>query len=173
MPGWLITVISIAGSALISGVIGYLVKRSLDKYFKKRDEKEEQIKRQAQELEELRAKQEQEALEKFIKEAIRSETEPLGKKLDAVANGTLSGLRNSILTCYYKCLEKGYRNDWDYQNVHHLNDSYLDLNGNSYVADVMRRFDELPTKEDWLKAKAKKKAPAKKSTKKILVENKD
>lgn len=173
MPGWLITLISIAGSALISGVIGYLVKRSLDKYFQKRDAKEQEFKRQALELEALKEKEEKELLDKTIRDAIKQETEPLARKLDAVANGTLSGLRNSILTCYYKCLEKGYRNDWDYQNVHHLNDSYLDLNGNSYVADVMRRFDELPTKEEYLKSKKKKTTSTKnaKPKKKILVES--
>ena len=36
-------------------------------------------------------------------------------------------------------------------------DSYKDLNGNSYVEDVVNRFDELPTKEEYQAEKFRKK----------------
>ena len=63
--------------------------------------------------------------------------------MKAIGGGTLSSLRNDILTCYYRCVEKGYRNDWDYTNIHDLYKSYSELHGNSFVADVMERFDNL------------------------------
>ena len=97
-----------------------------------------------------------------MREAVSEEIKPLTadvgsikEQLVKVENGALSTLRNDILTCYYKCVEKGYRNDYDYQNVHHMYDAYKDLNGNSYVADVVARFDALPTKEEYRASKKK------------------
>lgn len=111
-----------------------------------------------------------------VDEKIDSRIDALENKIDHVGDGTLSGLRNSILTCYYKCVEKKYRNDYDYQNMHHMYDSYKDLNGNSYVEDIMTRFDDLPTKEEYeaqIVARANKKKASAKKAKKVLVEDKD
>lgn len=92
-----------------------------------------------------------------LREIIRSETSELtnelkqiNKKIDKISDGTLSTLRNDILTYYYKCVDKGYRNDYDYTNIHDLYEAYVGLNGNSFVEDVMHRFDALPTKEEYM-----------------------
>lgn len=174
LPEWAVAIISIAGSAFISTFIGFLLKRSLNKYFEKKDAVEKDKAEKLAKLEALEKKQDEEKLLDLIRAVIGEEVLPLEKKLDAVADGTLSSLRNMILTCYYKCVEKGYRNDYDYQNIHHMDDSYTDLNGNSYVADVIKRFDELPTKEQY-DAKRKEHKQSKKSTpkkKQVLVEDK-
>lgn len=93
-----------------------------------------------------------------MRKMIADEVAPIGEtiaqikdKLDQVGDGTLSSLRNDILKCYYDCLAKGYRNDFDYENLHDLYTSYDGLNGNSFVADIVKRFDELPTKEQYRK----------------------
>lgn len=65
-----------------------------------------------------------------------------------MSEGELSSLRNDILTCYYRCREKGYRGDWDYTNIHDLYDAYKQLHGNSFIDDVMKRFEALPAKEE-------------------------
>lgn len=95
-----------------------------------------------------------------IREVIREEVAPLKEDLENVKvqinigqKGTRAGLRNDILTCYYRCCEKGYRGDWDFENIHLLFDAYLNLNGNSFIKDVMERFKELPTKEEYAKGK--------------------
>lgn len=95
-----------------------------------------------------------------MREVLQQENKPVNDKLDqltlrlgSVENGCLSGLRNDILTCYYRCKEKGYRNDYDYQNVHHLYEAYDELHGNSFIADIMDRFDKLPVKEDTVPVK--------------------
>lgn len=94
----------------------------------------------------------------IIREVVRDEVGPLGDKVDSVSDrldkvceGTLCSLRNDILKCYYQCVAKGYRNDYDYQNVHDLYAAYEDLNGNSFIRDIMIRFDALPTKEEYKK----------------------
>lgn len=99
-----------------------------------------------------------------IREVFCEEVKPLQKQMCDIqqmvihiSNGTLSTLRNDILICYYSCVDKGYRNDYDYTNIHDLYESYRELNGNSFVSDIMERFDKLPTKEEWLKAKEEEK----------------
>lgn len=104
----------------------------------------------SQHVKELKRKEQAEE----IRNAIAEEVKPICEKMDyindrleKIGNGTLSTLRNDILRCYYDCLAKGYRNDYDYENLHDLYDSYDELNGNSFVSDIMSRFDALPTKE--------------------------
>ena len=157
MPGWAITLISIAVSALVSGVVGFLIKRHLDRFFSKRDAEESKRITELNELERLRDEQDSKKLVDTIGKMIDDKVNPISKKLNAIGDGTLSSLRNDILTCYYRCVEKGFRNDWDYTNIHDLYESYAELDGNSFVADVMKRFDELQTREQFEKAKKKKK----------------
>ena len=79
---------------------------------------------------------------------IINKMQEIDNRIEKVSNGTLASLRDDILNCYYRCREKGYRNDYDYQNIHDLYDAYDELEGNSFIGDVMSRFDKLPTKED-------------------------
>lgn len=124
--------ISLVVTSCATTFIGIMLKRIFQKQFDKRDE-----------LYKLREEKEEAHRRKMFQEYVA----PINKKLDAIGDGTLSALRNDILTCYYKCLEKGYRNDYDYENIHHMYEAYSELNGNSYVRDIIQRFDALPTKE--------------------------
>jgi len=153
------TLTTCAASAVVSGIvgtiIGFWVKKRVIAKLEKRDA-------DARELEERRAKERTEELKKSLMVAVREELKPTNDKIDGLANtvehikhGTLSSLRNDILTCYYKCCEKGYRNDYDYKNIHELDEAYLELEGNSFIADIIKRFDELPTKEKVKKGKDK------------------
>lgn len=145
---WVTVLVSVAASALVSGVVGYLVKRALDKYFSQKDEKEATQRQNDLELERLREEKIRKERKADMEEIVKKEVNPLSAKLDKLSNGTLSSLRNDILTCYYRCREKGYRGDWDYTNIHDLYEAYTELNGNSFIADVMKRFDALPAKEE-------------------------
>ena len=104
----------------------------------------------SQHVKELRRKEHLDEIRTVITEEIapvNKKLNTISDRLEKVGNGTLSSLRNDILRCYYDCLAKGYRNDFDYENIHDLFESYENLNGNSFVADVLARFDALPTKE--------------------------
>ena len=155
MEPWVIALITGIVSVLSTfGVFGYLGKRWLDKYFLNKDEKIARARENELKLESINREREEEKLKQEIIDVIK----PMEDKLEAIGSGTLSSLRNDILTCYYRCVEKGYRNDWDYTNIHDLYDSYIVLHGNSFIADVMVRFDLLLTKEEWeAKNKNKKK----------------
>ena len=163
MPTWVITLISVAASALVSGVVGFLVKRALDKYFVKKDKEEQDRELRLQELDALREERMRRDRRNDVREVVQEEIKPLSEKVDILTDkvskteeGTLSSLRNDILTCYYRCVEKGYRGDWDFENIHHLYEAYSSLHGNSFVGDVIRRFDTLPTKEEFEKSNKRK-----------------
>ena len=151
IPGWVVTLISVGLSAVVSGVVGYLIKRSFDKYFQKKDREEADQKAQEAELRKFRDEQTRNQRREDLNEILSKRIDPINQKLDVLSNGTLSSLRNDILTCYYRCREKGYRGNWDYTNIHDLYDAYVDLDGNSFVEDLMNRFDSLPAKEEVVK----------------------
>lgn len=175
-------IISVIGTLLaltLSVAIPMIIKHYLQRYIDGRDAKNA-------ELEQLRHEKRRDERKREIKEVVEESTKPIGesigeivakvddvnRQLSKVEDGTLSTLRNDILTCYYKCCEKGYRNDYDYENVHHMFESYAELNGNSFIKDVVGRFDELPTKEEFKTSEANKKKAAAKKPKKVLVESK-
>lgn len=138
MPEWLSILLAIFGG---TGLLSLLVK-DIYSGIKNNTKKAVQRKKEEKKAETLELAAE-------IVKPLETKLDNLTSKLDKVEDGTLSTLRNDILTCYYRCVEKHYRNDYDYQNMHHMFDTYKELNGNSYVADVMERFDNLPTKEEY------------------------
>lgn len=85
---------------------------------------------------------------------IKESVDKIDKKIDLVSEGTLCTLRNDIKNCFYECVSKGYRNDYDYQNIHDLYDAYKQLGGNSFIEDVMYRFDKLTPKEEFIRYKS-------------------
>lgn len=165
MEGWVQTVITVAVSALITTIISTIIGRVLKNRFEKKDAEDRVLKEQEE-------TQRKELIVTVLRDEIKpisNTIEKLSDKLEKIGDGTLSSLRNDILTCYYRCREKGYRNDYDFQNMHDLYEAYSGLNGNSFVADVMDRFDKLPTKEEYREEQEelKKKTISKKITKKV------
>ena len=125
MPTWLTIILALGGSAIITGIIGYILQRTIYKRAEEKDklkaEQEKEIEEEKKELESLRdEKIRKERIDDIrnILKPISDKIDKIDKKLDATAEGTLASLRNDILTLYYKCCEKGYRNDYDYQNIH-------------------------------------------------------
>jgi len=167
-PTWIITlIISATVPTIITTLISLYIKRKFASYF---DEKAESAK-----LKEDKKKEDQ---NNQISEIIRNELIPiatelknLSGQLSKIENGTLSSLRNDILVCYYKCFDKGYRNDYDYKNIHDMFNSYSTLNGNSFICDIMSRFDDLPSKEEFRKKNVCINSNSKKGNKTLLLED--
>lgn len=179
MPVWLQIVIAVCGLiGTIFGIIGFTA------YINERMKHKAQLKNkredeEAQEIEDLKHQKYMNELRAIIKEEneksvapLRNELTTIGNKLNLVADGTLDILRERILSTYYKCLEKGYRTQYDSENIDHMHRDYSGLGGNSFIADCVKEIKELPTEVEY---KAKKKASKKttvKSKKQLLVENK-
>ena len=172
LPDWVLTLISVGASAVVSTVIGIIIKRSFDKYFKNKDEEQARKEAALKEAEELKKAEEERKLESIINKVVELHTEKKKKKLEEVedklgkvANGTVDTLRDRILSAYYKCLDKGYRTQYDFENVHHMNTDYINLDGNTFVADCIQKFDALPSEEEFNKAKKAKTRKRKATTK--------
>lgn len=158
-------VVSLVVSGILIPVVTKIVGNRMTKYFDERDE-----------LKRLQENERQKELEKVIDNAVEQHTTPIDKelskivdKLSKVADGTLDTLRDRILSSYYKCLEKGYRTQYDIDNVNHMYKDYLNLDGNTFVEECMEKFKNIPTekefeiikkqKEEELKAARKAKRP--------------
>lgn len=140
MPTWASILV-----AIISALVGPLCVAVVNHRIKKTEKKE-------QELHEERKAERRREIKEVVDDSIsplRQDLKDANDKLTAVSEGTLSTLRNDITVCYYRCHEKHYRNDYDYENLHHMYNAYQELHGNSYIADIVARFDQLPTKEQY------------------------
>ena len=188
MPLWLqiiIAVFGLVGTVLgIFGISAYINERMKHKATKKNKQEDEAEARRLLEeeekqkaLEELRHQKYMTDLRTIIKEEneqsiapIKAELTQIGNKLNLVADGTVDMLRERILSTYYKCLEKGYRTQYDSENIDHMHRDYAGLGGNSFIADCVKEIKALPTEVEY---KAKKKANRKpKAKKQVLLEDK-
>ncbi len=138
------TIISAISSLLaIPTIVGLLWKELFQ--YKKENSKKRKEEKKAELQQTIR-----EVVQEEIK-PVKGTVEKVDKKLDLVGNGTKYCLRNNIKNSFYGCFDKGYRNDYDYQDLIGMYHSYHDLGGNSFVDDIMERFDKLPPKEDFIK----------------------
>lgn len=140
MPTWASILV-----AIISALIGPTCLAIVQYHLKKNEKREAAMhaERQQERRREIR-----EIVDESV-QPIQEGVDEVNQKITQVSEGTLSTLRNDITVCYYRCQKKHYRNDYDYENLHHMYDAYKALNGNSYIQDVVTRFDALPTKEEY------------------------
>lgn len=171
--GLIIGLVSAMIVAAVTTITNLVTTRSINKRFKKRDE-----------FEEYQREKQKEEHKTDIKKIVREELIPvradikevkdtqdkLENQLTDIQGGTLSTLKNNILNRYYECDAKGYRTDYDYQAVHASYESYINLGGNSFISDVIDRFDKLPTKEEWTKKQKVKRTKAKKGVEPVEVQ---
>jgi len=161
----------------IFGFSAYINERMKHKAAKK-NKKEDKAEQEQEEKEKKLEEMQHEAYKKELREIVNELVQPLNVKLDnlntvvvKISNGTLDALRDRILSTYYKCVEKGYRAQYDFENIHHMYDDYIALHGNSFVDDVIRKFDNLLSEEEY-KAKRKSTPRRPRAKKKLLVESK-
>ena len=132
-----------------------LIVTSLYKYFT------EQSKRARKKKEEEHSKTIQKACDTSLDNMVKQHIDPLRKDISQVKDnveilqqelkansaGTLATLRNELLTAYYNCAAKGYRNESDTKNIQLMFDEYRALHGNGFMAyDIRPEFDNLPYK---------------------------
>lgn len=177
MPLWLqivIAVFGLIGTVLgIFGITAYINERMKHKATRRnRREDQEQA-----EIEELKHQKYMSDLRAIIKEEnlisitpLESKLTQMESKMNILADGTTDILRERILSTYYKCMEKGFRTQYDYENIEHMHKDYMGLGGNTFVSDCVSKIKALPSEEEF---KAKKRAVRKpKPKKQVLLENK-
>ena len=178
MPLWLQIVIAVFGLVgTILGILGittYIGERMKHKAQRKNQKEDKEI----NEIENLRHQHYLNELRTIIKEENQISVAPIiedvsriQSQIKILADGSTDMLRERILSTYYKCMEKGYRTQYDYENVDHMHKDYIGLGGNSFVDTCVEKIKSLPSEEEY---KAKKKAgrKPKKEKKQLLLEDK-
>lgn len=161
MQEWSITLLSLAVSTIVTTIIGYLIKRSFDKYFNRKQTQDDERKKQLQEagkvLDANRDRELREIIREEFKiqvaelnttvEGINTEVKKLQESADLNANATKCLLRDRILQIYYQCVTKGYKTSKEDENINHFYEAYKSLNGNSYVEECYEALKKLPIQE--------------------------
>lgn len=177
MPVWLqivIAVFGLIGTILgILGITAYVTERMKHKA-QRRNIREDQ---EQDQIENLKHQHYLNELRSIIKEENQISVAPIIEdvskikaQISILADGSIDMLRERILSTYYKCMEKGYRTQYDYENVDHMHKDYVGLGGNSFVDTCVKAIKDLPSEEEW---KVKRKQGRKpKPKKQPLLENK-
>lgn len=160
--------ITLVLSGILIPISTKIVGRHMTKYFDNKDKAKEEQEAEKLRLQTLEKQEAEKKLIETVDNVVKTHTDPIDEelkrinsKLTKVSEGTRDTLRDRILTAYYKCLEKGYRSEYDIANVDHLNDDYVALDGNSFVDDCMKKFRQIPTEKEYniLNKKTKSKKP--------------
>ena len=160
--------ITLVLSGILIPISTRIVGRKMTTYFDNKDKAKEEQEAEKLRLQTLEKQEAEKKLIATVDNVVKTHTDPIDKeletintKLSKVADGTLDTLRDRILTVYYKCLEKGYRSEYDIANVDHMYNDYVALNGNSFVDDCMKKFRQIPTEKEYdiLKGKTKARRP--------------
>jgi len=180
---WKQILVSALVTLILSGILvpicTKLVGHNMTKYFDKKDEKEREAKKKKEEDEAI-AKENAEKLAKIDKQQqeeklfermdaiVKKHTDPIDEELQKVEedlhkvkNGTVDTLRDRILSSYYKCAKKGFYTQYEFENIHHMYDDYVELHGNSFVEKCIKDFDSLDSEEKFMAKQKAKKAPRK------------
>lgn len=142
MENWLIAIISLAGSTIITTVIGLIVKRVLNRKFN--EEKE---------LAELRAEKERQANAEVVRSTVKESVEPIREKVDfisdkvdTIARGTQAVLRDRLIQLYNYCTFQGYASLEQKQNFENMYTKYHSLGQNGVMDSCYEKMMEMPDK---------------------------
>jgi hypothetical protein len=166
LEGWLITIISIAGSTAITTFVATLINKSLSKHFSKVEREETLRREQAEKLLVLESQRTKEEIKQDIRDTIRELLEPMKKDLEMIKKGTQAGLRYDLFMMADEWLAKGFCPRRIKSDFEHLYTQYhlLGKNGvmDSTYQAILALPESLPTE----------KKPRKKSVKKTSEEEK-
>lgn len=144
IEGWLVTLISIAGSTAITTFIATLINKSLSKHFSKVEREETLRREQAEKLMFLESQKSKEEIKSDIREAIREAIEPMKKDLEMIKKGTQAGLRYDLFMMADEWLAKGYCPRRIKSDFEHLYTQYHLLGKNGVMDSTYKAILALP-----------------------------
>ena len=140
-------ILTLCGVGTLSATIVTLAITSLYNYAKNSSKKAREIRR----------KENQENVRSVVKEEIDPIKKDLGELKESfyiLGDGSKASLKNDLITCFYRCRDKGFKTDDDATNFRTMLEAYHKLHGNSFIdEDVIPAFDKLPLKQNSYEAK--------------------
>lgn len=178
LPTWLqiiIAIFGLIGTVLgILGITAYISERMKHKAQRRNQQEDKEL----SDIENFKHQHYLNELRSIIKEENQISVAPIiadvsriQSQIKILADGSTDMLRERILSTYYKCMEKGYRTQYDYENVDHMHKDYIGLGGNSFVETCVAKIKALPSEEEF-KAKKKTTRKPRQTKKQILLEDK-
>jgi hypothetical protein len=144
LEGWLVTIISIAGSTAITTFIATFINKSISKHFSK-IEREESIRRsQSEKLLILESQRSKEEIKSDIRDTIREAIEPMKKDLEIIKKGTQAGLRYDLFMMADEWLAKGFCPRRIKADFEHLYTQYHLLGKNGVMDSTYQAILALP-----------------------------
>ena len=110
-----------------------------------------------------RKEEQTEDLVKIVKKVVADELEPVKKDITEIKNeistiknqdikvlkvANRDSLRNQLLNVYRDCETKGYQTMEDSKNFLYMLSSYRNLDGNSFIENIAKHMENIPTKMD-------------------------
>jgi hypothetical protein len=144
LEGWLITIISIAGSTAITTFIATFINKSISKHFSKIEREETVRRNQADKLLILESQRSKEEIKADIRDAIREAIEPMKKDLEMIKKGTQAGLRYDLFMMADEWLAKGFCPRRIKSDFEHLYTQYHLLGKNGVMDSTYQAILALP-----------------------------
>ena len=144
LEGWLVTIISIAGSTAITTFIATFINKSISKHFSKIEREETVRRNQADKLLILESQRSKEEIKSDIRDAIREAIEPMKKDLEMIKKGTQAGLRYDLFMMADEWLSKGFCPRRIKSDFEHLYTQYHLLGKNGVMDSTYQAILALP-----------------------------
>lgn len=144
MENWLVSLIV---SAVVTSTIGGFISWKVSQFFKKKDEAQEKIELEHQELEKLKEAKNREERKQDVSEIVSTELKPLKEKIDTIAKGTQASLRHELYELFDFWSSKGYCPREVKSDVENLYNSYHALGKNGVMDRSYEALMALPEKK--------------------------
>ncbi len=144
LEGWLLTIISIAGSTAITTFVATLISKSISRHFSKAEREEVLRREQAEKLLVLESRRSKEEIKQDIKDTIRELLEPMKKDLEMIKKGTQAGLRYDLFMMADEWLAKGFCPRRIKSDFEHLYTQYHLLGKNGVMDSTYQAILDLP-----------------------------
>lgn len=157
METWLVPLLSLLISAIVTTTISLLIKHNFSKYLKKKELEEQLRKEKDERLEELECANELEELRLMIVEIIEKAMEPIKSDLKIIKKGTQASLRHDLSQMADEWLKKGYCPRNVKTDFEQLYTQYHLLGQNGVMDSTFKNILELPDIKPKPKTTTKKK----------------
>jgi len=119
------------------------------------------IKNSTKKSKEKKKQEDVNSIKEIVKDVVEPLVEPIkntvnniDKKTSVLEEANQAVLRNDLWAVYRHCEKKGYKSDRDMENFSHMYAAYKALNGNSFIDDLKREFNDLENEKEYNRKKA-------------------
>lgn len=163
LPGWAITIISLAGSTAITTIVGLIIRYYFKKYLGKKEEQESESKKRDLELAKFYEEEKRQQQKADIAESVAAAIKPLDEKINRIEivltqdkAATITNIRSTLKSLRDRYMVQGFADIGDKATWEELYEDYKQMGGNhfkEYVDSWRVDVQNLPKKDPKLEKK--------------------